>query len=185
MIAAYWIVIIFLIAQRLGELFYSKRNQRRLLENGYCRVEPGHELALMVGLHVSWFLGLMIEPLLAGPKPVAALFLPAAVCFAIAQGLRIWVLWTLGEHWNVSIMAPRVQRPDAFVRCGPYRFMRHPNYVAVILEFFSVPLLGGAYFTAIVGSFLNLLVLRMRVRREDLYLHSRPGYSQAFASEGV
>ena len=88
----------------------------------------------------------------------------------------------LGQQWNTQVMAPIEKRNDpGVVISGPYRYLRHPNYLAVILEFISLPLVGGAVITAMVFSVANALILRHRIALEERYLFSRPGYAKAFS----
>ncbi|MBO0685742.1 MAG: hypothetical protein J2P45_21510, partial [Candidatus Dormibacteraeota bacterium] len=94
-----------------------------------------------------------------------------------AAALRWWCIETLGEAWNVRALVPAGLRP---VTSGPYRFVRHPNYVAVALEFLALPLAGGAWASALVLSALHGLVLWDRVRDEERLLASIPGYEEAF-----
>lgn len=157
--------IALLVIQRLLELRYSRANERRARAKG--AVERGREhYPLMVALHSFWLLSTLVEGLLRGPDfppywPVAlALFL-------LVQPLRYWAILSLGESWNVRVLVV----PGAkLVRRGPYRFIRHPNYVAVVVEILTFPLIFGAWVTALVFTLLNAAFLYVRVREEDLAL---------------
>lgn len=94
-----------------------------------------------------------------------------------ATALRWWSMGTLGESWNVRAVVPAGLRP---VTSGPYRFVRHPNYLAVALEFVALPLAGGATWSALGLSLLNALVLADRIREEERLLSAVPGYEEAF-----
>jgi methyltransferase len=98
-----------------------------------------------------------------------------------AQGLRYWAIATLGRRWNVRVI---VVPGLAAVHDGPYRFMRHPNYVAVVLEGFAVPLMHGAWATAIAFTLLNAWLLRTRVRCEETALRDHCDYDAMLGSPG-
>ncbi len=82
----------------------------------------------------------------------------------LAQALRAWAIASLGRFWNTRIVVVPGFRP---VVRGPYRFIRHPNYLAVVIEIFAVSVLCGAYLTALVFSALNAVVLHIRIREEE------------------
>lgn len=95
-----------------------------------------------------------------------------------ATALRWWSIASLGAAWNVRGVVPD---PLPVVATGPYRFVRHPNYVAVALEFLALPLAGGAWLSALVLSGLDLLTLGERIREEERRLFAQPGYGEVFA----
>ena len=169
--------------QRLVELLYSARNQQRLRSLGFTRSDSTGSYFLMVLLHGSWFLALVMEPFVAPWKPALLLTILASIVFLCTQLLRWWTLFTLGVHWNVNVMAPGSDQVGAnrtFIATGPYRYLRHPNYAAVILEFASLPLVGGCYLTCLLYSILNALILRTRIHCEESQLSNRPGYVETF-----
>ena len=154
--------ITLLVIQRLLELRYSRKNERRARAKG--AVERGRKhYPFMVALHALWLLSTLVEGFLRGPNfppywPVAlALFL-------LAQPLRYWAILSLGESWNVRVMVV----PGAkLVRRGPYRFIRHPNYVVVAVEILAFPLIFGAWVTAFAFTALNAAFLYVRIRTEE------------------
>lgn len=175
------LVICALAIERLSELAHSKANQRRLREAGFSLVETQPRFQVMFLLHTGWFLALLFESHLFPHSVGTGTMICALSLLIVAQLLRIWTYSSLGTHWNVSIMAPlasehRSNSISLFVAKGPYRFIRHPNYVAIMLEFVAVPLLIGAPVTLILFSLLNIGVLTQRIREEERYLFSRPGY---------
>ena len=184
----FWAIFSCCVAERIWELFRSTQNQRRLVRSGFSNFEPIRSRLKMIFFHAVWVIATFIEAW----KREASIPLPlAGVCIlaiAIAFGLRIWTLRTLGAHWNISIMAPdesasNVQSPQSlFVTDGPYRYIRHPNYLAVILELAAIPMLGGAFLTAIGFSIGHFFILRGRIHEEEQHLFSRPGYSEAVGS---
>lgn len=153
--------------QRLGELVIAHRNTRRLLARG--AVETGDEhYPIIVGLHAAWLAGLWW---LAWDRPVSVAWL--AVYLAL-QALRIWTLASLGERWTTRII---VQPGQALVARGPYRWLKHPNYLVVIGEIAVLPMVFGLAAYAAVFSVLNASVLWVRVRAESeaLTLEPEPG----------
>ena len=132
------IYLAFLIAQRISELVLSAANRRRLLARGAREFGGGH-FPLLVAVHVLLPLSLAGEVLVLGARPPAAWPLWLAAWLA-AQALRYWAVATLGERWNVRVyVLPGVP----LVTRGPYRFLRHPNYVAVVVELIAGPLMFG------------------------------------------
>ena len=158
-------------AQRLRELALSRRNERGVRG----RRAAARSYPLMVAAHI----GLCTLPLLEVAvrrrrSRVPALWLGV---LAGATALRWWSIRSLGSSWNVRAVVADDLRP---VTAGPYRFVRHPNYLAVALEFVALPLAGGATWSALGLSLLNALVLADRIREEERLLSAVPGYEEAF-----
>jgi methyltransferase len=151
--------------QRLGELVLARRNTDRLLARGGYEVGREH-YPLIVGLHAAW---LAVLWLLGWDRPVS---IPWLVTYLVLQGLRAWVLATLGERWTTRIIvlphAPLVAR-------GPYRFVSHPNYAVVAGEILLLPMVFGLPEVAIAFSLVNALVLALRIRAESRALGRRDG----------
>lgn len=148
--------------QRLLELALARRNERRVRARGAVERGRGH-YPLMVALHASWLLSTLVEGLLRGPDLPAYWPLPLAA-FLLVQPLRYWAIFSLGDNWNTRIL---VVPGTKLVRRGPYRYLKHPNYLVVVMEILSFPLVFGAWITALVFSALNALLLYVRVREED------------------
>jgi len=145
--------------QRLGELVLSRRNTERLLAQGAHEAAPGH-YPLIVALHAAWLAGLWYLVASGGHVEVSLLWLAV---FVILQGLRVWVITTLGPRWTTRIIV----LPGApLVRGGPFRFMSHPNYCIVAAEILVLPLCLGLAWYGIAFSALNALVLWIRIRAE-------------------
>ncbi len=159
-------VIGLVVAQRLVELRVSRRNERRLRARGAVEHGAGH-WPWMVALHSAFLVSCVAEPWLL-ERPVAPwLAVTAAAVVALGLGLRVWSLATLGERWTARVLV----LPGApLVATGPYRLLRHPNYLAVALEIAAIPLLHGAWLTAVVFSLLNAAMLRVRIRTEEAAL---------------
>jgi methyltransferase len=158
--------------QRLRELRLSRRLERS------AAIGPRAAAAtypLMVALHVALFAAPLCEVAAWRRRPRAPLFWMGAL--GAATALRWWSIRTLGGAWNVRAIVPSDLRP---VTGGPYRFVRHPNYLAVALEFLALPMAGGAWLSALVLSALNGVVLWDRIRQEERLLTGVPGYEEAF-----
>jgi methyltransferase len=147
----------FITLQRLGELLLSARHTRSLLATGAYEVGARHYPA-MVALHASWLATLWYF----GWNH--ALVLPLLALFAVLQVARVWVLRTLGERWTTRIIVPRSSPP---ITTGPYRFVRHPNYLVVALELPCASLALGLGLHAVVFGALNLAMLAYRMHVEN------------------
>ena len=157
---------------RLAEMRLSRRHQRALAARGYARErEPG--FPFMVALHAAVLLGAAIEVIAARRPLIPAIAIPALGLFVLANLLRWWVIRTMAEHWNVQVVNAL---PLGVVTTGPFRWVRHPNYVAVFVELAALPMVHFAYLTAIVGSALHVVVLARRIAFEERLLLSNPTY---------
>jgi len=151
------IILALVTLQRLGELWLSNRNTRRLLAQGAREYGAGH-YPLIVLVHALWLITLWW---LAPSRPIDGYWLALFVLLEIG---RIWVLVSLGRRWTTRI----VVLPDApLVRRGPYRFVDHPNYLVVVSEIAVLPLVFGLPQIALVFTILNAGVLFIRVREEN------------------
>jgi methyltransferase len=152
------IVILALVtAERVGELWLSRRNTKRLLAQGAREHAPGH-YPLIVTLHAAWLAALWW---LAPARAIDGFWLAMFVLIEIA---RIWVIYSLGPRWTTRIIV----LPDApLVRRGPYRFVDHPNYVVVVAEIAVLPLVFGLWQVALIFSVLNAAMLAVRIREEN------------------
>jgi methyltransferase len=173
--AAYLGLLGLLGAERLVELVLSRRNAARALARGGRETGQGH-YRVMVVLHSLFLVSCGAEVLgLGRPFPGTPGYGALAVALG-AQALRYWAIASLGERWNTRIIVVPGLAP---VTRGPYRWLRHPNYVAVVLELAAVPLLHGAWVTALVFSLANALLLRVRIRAEEAALGAL--YAETFA----
>lgn len=175
---AYWAFLALLALERVGELVLSRRNARWAMAHGGREVGQSH-YRLMTAFHAAFLISCVLEPLLLNrPSPGAWGFVALLVAL-LAQALRYWAIGTLGRRWNTRVIV----LPDAApVGEGPYRFIKHPNYVAVGLELLAVPLIHGAWLTALVFSLGNLLLLRVRIQVEEEALG--PEWRAAFEGKG-
>ena len=160
-----WALVLFLAvlgAQRAGELMLSARHVKRLGARGAKEYGSGH-FPLLIGIHVLFPVSLAAEVFALGARP--GRLWPVWLGFWLAaQALRYAAVRALGERWTVRIWV----LPDMpLVRRGPYRFLRHPNYLAVVIELIAAPLMFGAWRTAIAITAFNLFALRIRIRAEE------------------
>lgn len=158
--------------QRLAELRISARNRRAI---GPAEQAAPRAFPLLVVTHIALF------AVCAWPRPSRrvprGVEVAALAGVASAAGLRMWVIRTLGDDWNVTAHV----RPGArIVTTGPYRYIRHPNYVAVALEFACLPIAVGAMPEAVALSLANAAVLVPRIRAEERLLDAIPGYRESF-----
>jgi methyltransferase len=164
-----------LAVERLFELGLARRNAARAFARGGVEVGRGH-YRVMGAFHALFLVACAAEvALLRRPFP-GALGLAALGVAAAAQGLRYWAVAALGERWSTRVIVVPGLPP---VTAGPYRYLRHPNYAAVILEMAAVPLIHGAFWTAAAFSLGNAVLLSVRVRAEEAALG--PAYAEAFA----
>jgi methyltransferase len=183
MMTVFWVLYGYCIVERVGELLVSRRNQKLMSSRGFSEKESLAGMRAMIAMHTGWYVCMACEALLfpsAVPFVVGA---AAALSFSLAQLLRFWALRTLGSFWNISVMTSD-ESQRAFVSDGPYRFIRHPNYLVVIVELASLPLLGGAAWTALLFSILNGIVLYRRIPLEESHLFKIPGYREAMGMKG-
>lgn len=158
--------------ERLFEMSLAKRHAARLVSRGGYAVGDGH-FPWMVALHTSLLLAAPLEVvLLARPFSPPLGFAMLAVVLA-TMALRYWVIHTLGDRWTTRVFVVPGEAP---VTGGPYRFLRHPNYLAVVLEVAALPLVHGAWLTAIVFSLLNAWLLGVRIRVEEEALRAVSPY---------
>jgi methyltransferase len=160
---AFTLLIVILAIQRLWELGVSKRHLRALKARGAIEVGSAH-YPWMVALHTAFLISCVTEVwLLDRPfRPVLAVI--AVLALGAALALRWWTLATLGERWTTRVL---VVPGEELVTSGPYRWLRHPNYVVVVMEIAAIPMIHGAWLTAVVFTLANLALLRTRVRVEE------------------
>lgn len=147
-------ITILLVLQRVSELVLARRNERRTRARGGVEYGARH-YPIIVLLHVCWFIAFNAESYVRGGGPTS-LWPLWSILFVAAQILRYWAISSLGEFWNTKII---VVPGMLSVRSGPYKYIPHPNYVAVLIEFVAVPMLVDAPITAVVGTVLNVALL--------------------------
>lgn len=167
----FYLILVFVIIQRLVELFIAKRNEKRMRAKGAYEVGASH-YPFMILLHAGFFFSLLVEVLYF--KSMVDPFYSLLVVFVVLQLFRVWCLVSLGMYWNTKIII--LPGADVVVR-GPYSFIRHPNYLVVCLELLVLPLLFQAYVTAIVFTILNFIMLAVRIPVEEKALKEATNYA--------
>lgn len=154
--------------ERMAELVVSTRNAAWSQARGGVETGQRHYLVMVV-LHSGLLAGAVVEVWVRRPDFVPALGLPMLGLVLAAQALRWWCIGTLGPQWNTRVIV--VPGLD-LVHRGPYRWLSHPNYVAVVIEGFALPLVHSAWITAVVFTLLNAVLLRVRIRVENSALRT-------------
>ncbi|MGB2691502.1 MAG: isoprenylcysteine carboxylmethyltransferase family protein [Thermodesulfobacteriota bacterium] len=158
----FWIIIAILAIQRLIELLIARRNERIVKSNG-AREYDQKGYKLIVLMHIAFFISLISEYVFFG-KTLNHYWIPLVILFLLAQALRYWAITSLGYYWNTKILVTPNTSP---ISRGPYKYIRHPNYLAVIVEIAVIPLIFSCYLTSIIFTILNLIVLRRRIQIEE------------------
>ena len=157
------------VAERIAELVVSQRNASWALGRGGIETGRRH-YPPMVLLHTGLLAACLIEVFAADRPFIPALGWAMLLLVVGAQGLRWWCVTTLGRQWNTRVI---VVPGLALVRAGPYRWLRHPNYLAVVIEGIALPLVHAAWVTALAFTVLNaVLLLRFRIPAEERALAS-------------
>ena len=165
-------------AERVFEMLLSLRNARRAFARGGVEAESRRFYLLLVVVHVLILAAGPLEVVLFARPFVPPLAIVATWIVCLTMALRYWAIFTLGERWNTRVIVIPGLPP---VASGPYRFVRHPNYVAVTIEVFALPLIHTAWATALLATIANALILAARIRHEERALESAGGYRAAFA----
>ena len=165
----------FIVIERVVELIIANRNERWMRARGAIEFGRSH-YKYIVMIHVLFLLSFFLETMWRGNmlSPLWPLILSL---FIVIQSLRLWTIWSLGRYWNTRILVvPNAQ----VVTRGPYRWLRHPNYVVVAFEFILIPLLYQAYWTAVIFTILNGFILSVRISVEEQALQTMTNYKQKF-----
>lgn len=157
---------------RLFELAISKRNQTRMLQGG-ARPARDPVYPWMVALHTATLLGAAAEVVWLDRPWIPALGWSCLSAWAAANVLRFWVIRTLAHHWNTQVVD---STSLGVISSGPYRWVRHPNYVAVFVEMIAIPALHGAWLTLLGATLGHLWVLTARIGSEEKVLLADPEY---------
>src|SRR3972149_6448934 len=159
---AFWIFLFILISQRLIELLIAKRNERILKAQGGIEFDKNGYRVIVI-MHVVFFVSLICEKVFLS-RMLNSYWIIFAALFGVAQFLRYWAIKSLGVYWNTKIL---VLPNHKLINRGPYKHLRHPNYIAVVIEFAVIPLIFSCYLTAFVFSLINLILLRRRIKIEE------------------
>ncbi|WP_165040205.1 isoprenylcysteine carboxyl methyltransferase family protein [Dysgonomonas sp. ZJ709] len=160
---AFFFFISFVILLRIGELILARSNGQWLLKHGAIEYGQKH-YPFMIVLHTLFFISLITEYTLAGTGSYNYLLL---ILFFILIALKAWTILSLGRFWNTKIYrAPNFP----LIKKGPYKYFKHPNYIIVIAEIAIIPLAFGLYYTAIIFTLLNSIMLFIRIKEENKVL---------------
>ena len=161
---AIYAIVALVALQRMVEIRYAERNTAALLAKGAVEIGRAH-YPLIVLLHASWLAAIVLA-LPDRPR----IFWPCLATFVALQAARIWVIASLGPYWTTRIIT---LESAPLVRRGPYRLVRHPNYLIVALEIAVLPLAFGELWVALIFSLANAAILSWRIRQEDRALSTR------------
>lgn len=180
-VALYLALILLVALERMVELVLSTRHARRAFARGGVEGESLGFYAAMVAVHAAFLVAAPLE-VVVFERPFQPLVgWPMLALVAAAMALRWWAIATLGERWNTRVVVVPGERA---VDSGPYRFVRHPNYAAVIVEIAALPLVHSAWLTALVFSAANALLLWRRIAHEESSLSRLLDYSARLGSRG-
>ena len=169
-LTAFTVVVLLVGLERVAELVVSKRNAAWSMARG--GVESGFShYPFMVVLHTGLLVGALVEAYVRRPDVPSALAWSMVLVVVLTQALRWWCIRTLGPQWNTRVIIVPGMAP---VTAGPYRFIPHPNYVAVVIEGVALPLVHACWITAVVFTVLNAVLLTVRIRVENAALATLP-----------
>ena len=172
---AFTVLVLLVGLERVAELVVSVRNAAWSRERGGVETGLGH-FPFMVVLHTGLLVGALVEAWVRRPDVPSVLAWSMLALVIASQALRWWCIGTLGRRWNTRVIVVPGLPP---VTGGPYRLMRHPNYVAVVVEGIALPLVHAAWITALVFTVLNAGLLAVRIRVEDRALATLPRTTEA------
>jgi len=161
--AAFLVLVALVALQRLAELALARANVRRMKARGGREVAASH-YPFMVALHAAFLVAAPAEVVFLQRPFVPALALGSVALLLAAEALRVWMLRTLGDRWSTRVV---VVPGEPRVTAGPYRVLRHPNYLVVAIELLALPLVHTAYVTAIVFTVLNTILMAVRIPAEE------------------
>lgn len=171
------LLVVAVAVQRLAELSRSARNEARIRAAGGREHAP-EQMPWMRALHTLWLIAILVETWLLDRTAPGWLAAASLALFATGQGLRIAAMRALGWRWSVKILTVP---GETAVATGIFRHLRHPNYLGVILEIASLPLVSGAWLTSIVFTIANGALLRARIAAEERALSEDSGYADVHA----
>jgi methyltransferase len=174
---AFVCLLVCVVIQRLIEVRVSKRNEAALLQEGASEHAP-EQMPWMVALHAGWLIFTALEVLLLHRPFRLWLAVLALLVFSAGQVLRLLAIHALDDRWTVKV----ITLPGApAISDGIFRYLRHPNYLGVVLEIAALPLVHGAWLSALVFSIANGFLLRARIRAEERALRETGDYDERFA----
>lgn len=166
MVGPYDLLILAIVLERVAELVVSRRNAKWSFAQGGKEFGRPHYVVMVV-LHTALLVGCLVEPWALHRPFIPWLGWSMVVVLALCQGLRWWCITSLGKRWNTRVI---VLPHEPLVKKGPYRFIHHPNYLAVVAEGIALPMVHTAWLTAIVFTLANAALLTVRLRVENSVL---------------
>lgn len=161
----FYFFIGFVVLQRVTELIIAKRNEKESKSLGGYEIDRNGYIPIVI-MHTLFFISFFAEYYLLH-KVINAFSVYLLIIFILTQILRYWAIITLGKKWNTRIIII----PGAkLVKSGPYRIFKHPNYVAVITEIAIIPLIFSCYYTSIIFTIFNAVILTRRIKIENTAL---------------
>ena len=171
-------IVLVVILQRICELRISGNNEAYILAQG-AKKHSDNLLGVVKVLQTSWFLAALVEVWYFDRPFILSLSIVAFLVTLTGQVLRYLSMQALGRHWSLSIMT----LPDMpVVDKGIYLYLRHPNWLGVILEIAALPLIHGAYLTTIIFSLANAFLMSKRIQTEEEALAKSSNYTLVFAN---
>lgn len=171
----YFLLLGLFLIRKVADQVRSRHNARVLAERGAVPERDG-ALKLLWLTHVAFFMLVPLELLVCNRRFIPALGVPMLVLFAAASLLRWWSTHLLAAHWTSQVAVPRDMQP---VTAGPYRWIRHPNYLAMSVELVALSLVYPTYLSAAAVALLAIVAVVMRIRREEEALFQVPAYRAA------
>jgi len=154
------IFISIIVLQRLSELYISRQNEKWLLANGAIEYGQSH-YPFIVALHTLFIISIIVEYIFTPDAQIDYVFL---ILFVLVLAFKFWALSSLGQYWNTKIYRIPGVVP---VKKGPYKIFKHPNYGEVICEIAIIPMVFHLYYTAIIFTVLNAIMLSVRISVEN------------------
>lgn len=167
---AYFYLVAAISLERIAELVVARKNLNWARRHGAIEYGASH-YPLVVLLHTGFLLGCAVEALWVGRPFIPAIGIPMFCLVTAANALRWWCIVTLGRQWNTRIV---IVPGLPLVHKGPYRYLKHPNYVAIVVEGIALPMVHTAWVTALVFTVLNAFMLRARLQVENAALATAP-----------
>jgi len=152
--------IAFIVILRIAELLLSKMNELWLLQHGAVEYGKRHYL-LIVAMHILFLISLLLEYDIQQPSKYSSSFL---IFYLVLLALKVWVISSLGKFWNTKIFHIT---GFPLIKKGPYKYIKHPNYIIVIAEIAVIPLIFHLFYTAVIFTLLNAILLSVRITEEN------------------
>ncbi|WP_226526707.1 isoprenylcysteine carboxyl methyltransferase family protein [Metabacillus niabensis] len=176
----FYMVFIFIIVQRVTELFIARKNEKWMRNRGGIEHGKDH-YPYIVSLHILFLVSFFIEVQVFRRELTEIWFVMFPILF-LTQLLRYWAVFSLGNYWNTKIM---IVPGDVVISRGPYKFVKHPNYIVVAIEILILPLLFHAYITAILFTILNVIMMTIRIPAEESALQTYTNYHEVFSIRSI